>query len=51
MFKKWAEFLNGRGVEKALVHRENVNVTLRLILQGAFDYTDPAISAQVKALY
>ncbi|ELR04371.1 hypothetical protein GMDG_06740 [Pseudogymnoascus destructans 20631-21] len=51
LFKKWAEYLNGRGVEKALVHRENVNVTLRLILQGAFDQSHPVISAQVKALY
>lgn len=51
MFKHWAQFLNGRSVEKVLMHRECVNLTLRLLLNGAFEYSEPVLSAQMRTLH
>ncbi|OAF61571.1 hypothetical protein VC83_02236 [Pseudogymnoascus destructans] len=51
LFKKWAEALNGRSVERSLMMRESINTTIRLLLQGAFKYSEPEISSQLKSLY
>jgi hypothetical protein len=50
MFKHWAQFLNGHSVEKVLMHKECVNLTLRLLLNGAFKYSEPVLSEQMQAL-
>ncbi|ELR05295.1 hypothetical protein GMDG_07278 [Pseudogymnoascus destructans 20631-21] len=51
MFKHWAQYLNGRSVEKVLMRRECINLTLRLLLNGAFEYDEPVLSTQMWNLH
>ncbi|KAI9748387.1 MAG: hypothetical protein M4579_007241 [Chaenotheca gracillima] len=51
LYKEWVTHTNFRDVEKVLLHRENIQQTLRLCLNGSFANSDERATKTIQRLY
>ena len=50
-FKKFSSLFNGRDPEPMLLGHENLNQTIRFILAGSHEATEPELTAQIRRLF